>query len=69
MIFLKAAGLKRSMRGTRGGFTLASHLLATRDIRAEMKKAMGEVLESTTIEDLVQRQREKEKSEAVMYYI
>jgi len=102
MVSLKAAGLIRSMRGARGGFTLAgppsqirlSEIIeamegsvvlvecvdapdvcsradhcVTRDIWAEMNKAMGDVLDSTTLADLAQRQREKEKSEAVMYYI
>ena len=41
----------------------------TRDVWAEMKQAMTGVLESTTLADLAQRQREKEKSKAVMYYI
>ena len=41
----------------------------TQDIWAEMKKAMGRVLESTTLADLVQRQREKGKSQSVMYHI
>ena len=41
----------------------------TRDIWTEMKKAMSGVLESTTLESLVQREREKRESAAVMYYI
>ncbi len=40
-----------------------------RDIWKEMTEAMIGVLESTTLEDLVQRQREKEKDETVMYHI
>ena len=40
-----------------------------RDIWAETKKAMAGVLESTTLQELVERQREKQKLEAVMYYI
>ena len=40
-----------------------------RDIWKEMTEAMIGVLESTTLEDLVQRQREKEKGETVMYQI
>jgi len=99
---IKAAGLVNSMRGARGGFTLAkppsqirlseiiqivegsiapaacvddpevclrADLCATRDVWAEMQKAMRGVLESTTLQDLIQRQREKENPEAVMYYI
>jgi Rrf2 family protein len=44
-------------------------ICVTRDIWAEMKKAMGDVLESTTLADLVERQREKGESAATMYYI
>jgi len=99
---IKAAGLVTSMRGARGGFTLAkppsqirlseiiqivegsiapvecvddpdicsrADLCVTRDIWTEMQKAMSGVLESTTLQDLIQRQREKENPEAVMYYI
>jgi len=44
-------------------------LCVTRDIWAEMKKAMSRILESTTLQDLIQRQREKEKAEAMMYHI
>jgi len=44
-------------------------LCVTRDIWSEMKEAMSGVLESTTLQDLVQRQREKERPEAIMYYI
>jgi len=102
MISLRVAGLANSMRGARGGFTLAkppsqiklSEIVqtvegslalvecvddpnvcsrvdhcVTRDVWAEIKRAMDGVLESTTLEDLVQRQREKGKSGAVMYYI
>ena len=102
MVSLKAAGLVKSMRGARGGFSLArppaqirlseiiqvvegsialvecvddpkacsrSERCVTRDIWTEMNKAMGRVLESTTLEDLVQRQREKEKRGSAMYYI
>lgn len=99
---IKAAGLVTSMRGARGGFTLAkppsqirlseiiqivegsiapvecvddpdicsrADLCVTRDIWTEMQKAMSGVLESTTLQDLIERQREKRKPEAVMYYI
>ena len=41
----------------------------TRDIWAEMKEAMGAVLESTTLQDLLERQKEKEQSEGTMYHI
>jgi len=50
---------------------LCSHasLCVTRDIWSEMKKAMNGILESTTLQDLVERQREKEQPKARMYYI
>ena len=99
---IKVAGLVTSMRGARGGFTLAkppsqirlseiiqimegsiapvecvddpkvcsrADFCVTRDIWTEMQKAMSGILESTTLQDLVQRQREKGKPEAVTYYI
>jgi len=44
-------------------------LCVTRDIWAEMKGAMAGVLESTTLRDLVERQREKQKSEVIEYHI
>ena len=95
------AGVVRSMRGARGGVTLAklpeeiklsqviqilegstapvecvddpkvcprSDFCVTRDVWEEMKRAMTRVLESTTLQDLVERQREKAKP-AVMYHI
>jgi Rrf2 family protein len=44
-------------------------LCVTRDIWTEMRDAMSAILESTTLQDLVQRQMEKDKTETVMYYI
>ena len=44
-------------------------LCVTRDVWAEMKKAMDSVLESTTLQDLVERQKKKEQSAEAMYYI
>jgi len=44
-------------------------LCVTRDIWAEMKGAMASVLESTTLQDLVERQREKQKSDVIEYHI
>lgn len=41
----------------------------TRDIWDEMKKAIDGVLEATTLQDLVERHKRKEKSTEVMYYI
>ena len=51
------------------GVCSRSELCATRDIWGEMKKAMNGVLESTTLQDLVERQRRKGYPEEVMYYI
>jgi len=41
----------------------------TRDIWGELKQAMDGILESTTLQDLAERQRRKEQPEEVMYYI
>jgi Rrf2 family protein len=41
----------------------------TRDIWIEMKIAMSQVLDSTTLQDLVERQRQKGQIETGMYYI
>ena len=41
----------------------------TRDIWRELKNAMSGVLESTTLQNLVERQKDKEGSEEEMYYI
>ncbi|MFC1901302.1 RrF2 family transcriptional regulator [Chloroflexota bacterium] len=46
-----------------------SEFCVTRDIWSELKMVMNEVLESTTLEDLVERHRKKEKPEPAMYYI
>jgi len=46
-----------------------SESCATRDIWDELKKAMNRVLEYTTLQDLVEQQKEKERPEEVMYYI
>jgi Rrf2 family cysteine metabolism transcriptional repressor len=46
-----------------------SSLCVTRDIWSEMTEAMSGILESTTLQDLIQRQREKEQPKARMYYI
>ena len=40
-----------------------------RDIWGELKKAMNGVLESVTLQDLVERQKRKEQPEGAMYYI
>jgi Rrf2 family cysteine metabolism transcriptional repressor len=41
----------------------------TRDIWDELKQAIDGILKSTTLQDLVERQRRKEQPEEVMYYI
>ncbi|MFC1995224.1 RrF2 family transcriptional regulator [Chloroflexota bacterium] len=46
-----------------------SDLCATRDVWSELKRAMDGVLESTTLQDLVERQKMKEQSEQAMYYV
>ncbi|MDO8568988.1 MAG: Rrf2 family transcriptional regulator [Dehalococcoidales bacterium] len=46
-----------------------SSACATRDVWSDMKKAMHAVLESTTLQDLVDRQRDKEQSKQPMYYV
>ena len=51
------------------GICTRSKLCVTRDIWSELKQAMDGVLESTTLQDLVERQKRKEQPEMVMYYI
>lgn len=51
------------------GVCSRSESCVTRDIWDELKKAMNEVLESTTLQNLVERQKSKKRSEEVMYYI
>jgi len=46
-----------------------STLCVSREVWAEMKKAMIQVLQSTTLQDLVERQRRTGRAEADMYYI
>ncbi len=41
----------------------------TRDIWIEMKRAISRVLDSTTLQDLVERQKQKGQTETGMYYI
>jgi len=42
---------------------------ATRDIWSRLKEVMDDVLESTTLQDLVERQKKKSQPESTMYYI
>ncbi len=41
----------------------------TRDVWGELRKAMDNVLGSTTIADLVERQKLKEQPQSMMYYL
>ncbi len=51
------------------GICPRSELCVTRDVWSELKKAMNGILESTTLQDLVERQKRKEGAAGVMYYI
>ena len=46
-----------------------SQFCVTRDVWGELKRAMDDVLESTTLQDLVERQKMKEQNGELMYYI
>ena len=46
-----------------------SSFCVTRDIWVEMKEAMSRVLDSTTLQDLVERQKQKRQTETGLYYI
>ncbi len=46
-----------------------SAFCVTRDIWSEMREAMSQVLDSTTLQDLIERQRQKGQAEAEMYQI
>ena len=46
-----------------------SDFCVTRDIWGELKKVMDELLESTTLQDLVERQKRKERPKKMMYNI
>jgi len=51
------------------GICTRSELCVTRDIWSQMKKVMDGVLKSTTLQDLAERQKSKERPEEAMYYI
>ncbi len=51
------------------GICKRSAFCVTRDVWGELKEVMNGVLESTTLQDLVERQKEKEQPEEVMYCI
>lgn len=44
-------------------------LCVTRDIWKKMKEAIDNILESTTLQDMVERQKNKESSQAIIYSI
>ena len=44
-------------------------ICVTRDVWTDVKKAMVGVLESVTLQDLVERQKDKHNLESAMYYI
>lgn len=46
-----------------------SNTCPTRDLWGDMKKAMDGILESTTLQNLVERQAKKEQAEQAMYYV
>ncbi len=46
-----------------------SELCASRDVWGELKQAINGVLENITIQDLVDKQKRKEQSRELMYYI
>jgi Rrf2 family cysteine metabolism transcriptional repressor len=46
-----------------------SEFCATRDIWSQLKEVIDGVLESTTLQDLVERQKSKGQKELSMYYI
>ena len=48
---------------------IRSEFCATQDVWGELKKAMNGILESTTLQDLAERQRGKGRPEEAMYYI
>jgi Rrf2 family protein len=51
------------------GICSLSTFCVTRDVWCEVKKAMNGVLESTTLQDLVERQKNREQPEQAMYYV
>lgn len=51
------------------GICSRSAFCVTRDVWGELKRVMSEVLESTTLQDLVERHKKKEQPEQAMYYV
>jgi Rrf2 family cysteine metabolism transcriptional repressor len=99
---LRAAGLVKAIRGSKGGYALAKHPSAiclydvvetlegplnlleclhdpkacqrtsscvTRDIWEEVSDAISKILNSITLEDMVNRKKEKEGRDSPMYQI
>jgi Rrf2 family protein len=46
-----------------------ANLCVTRDIWVKMKEAIDNILKSTTLQDMVEQQKEKESSKAIVYDI
>ena len=46
-----------------------SGFCVTRNVWSEMRKAMIQVLDSTTLQDLVERQKRKDRPEEMMYHV
>jgi len=51
------------------GICNRSELCVTRDVWGELKTAMDRILSSTTLQDLVERQKIKEPLKSLVYYI
>ena len=51
------------------GICKRSTFCVTRDVWGELKKVMNGFLESTTLQDLVERHKRKERPDEIMYYI
>ncbi len=99
---LRAAGLVKALRGSKGGYALAKHpsaiclydvietlegplnlleclhdpkacqkvpLCVTRDIWKEVSDAISKIFYSVTLEDMVNRKKEKEGRDSPMYQI
>ena len=54
---------------TNPGSCPRSDICATRDVWSKMKLAMDDVLESMTLQDLAEQQKDKEHSKQIMYYV
>ena len=54
---------------TNPGSCPRSDVCATRDVWSKLKLAMDDVLESMTLQDLAEQQKDKEHSKEAMYYV